>query len=205
MKIAAIIPDRNDRPDFTERCLFMMGRQTYPIEVIHVNYNPKDSSFDLTQRIKYGIDAAKANDIDFVFIIENDDYYPKDYIKRLLKYTHYDIIGSNSSIYYNLQNRTHFNFSHPGRASLFTTGFRLSAIRNIKLPSDDYINLDLHLWKNSRMLKSKFVDAGAIGIKHGKGLCGGKGHSMIMVNKDPDLRYLRSATDRDMFDFYKSI
>jgi hypothetical protein len=68
--------------------------------------------------------------------------------------------------------------------------------------------LDIEIWKyaKSTSKRCKFIDdTGSIGIKHGIGLCGGKGHKMEMNNKDPDMTWLKARVDNDSFEFYKQL
>jgi len=45
----------------------------------------------------------------------------------------------------------------------------------------------------------------AIGIKHGIGKLGGRGHSMTMKYSDANWGWLEKNVDADAFTFYKSI
>lgn len=143
---------------------------------------------------------AKQDGFDLVFIIENDDFYPKDYFDTI---PDADFIGSDITTYYNLRNNTYQNFSHHKRSSLFTTGFKISALKGFNWPPDDYPNLDMRLWAFRK--KFRMRETGAIGIKHGVGKVGGRGHSMAMKYTDQDWEWLKSRVDIDAFTFYKSL
>lgn len=207
MRFCIIIPDRNDRPELTAFCLKQLERMTLkPDEIYHVNSPPHGPGFDLIERVQAGIAAAKVDGIDLCFIIENDDSYPANYFERFFPYFEdYHFFGQEWSDYYNLRNLTYNRFDHPHRASLFTTGFKISALNNFEWPPADKPFLDIELWKYARHKKRKFIDTGAIGMKHGLGLCGGKGHRMNMRNKDPQLKWLASKVDPESFEFYKSL
>jgi len=200
---AVIIPDRGDRQQLTMHCLKQIARMTLkPDKVIHVNYEPTGQGFDLVERIREGIN--KAGSTDLCFIIENDDYMPTDYFERFGDMSQHDFFGQQTSIYYNLINRTYTQLNHPGRSSLFTTGFRVSALNRFRWPENTPF-LDIKLWEYAQDHRRKFVDTGAIGIKTGIGLCGGKGHRMIFGGKDPDLKWLQANVDSDSFDFYSNL
>jgi hypothetical protein len=207
LKFAVIIPDRNDRPELTSFCFKQLERMTLqPEEVYHVNYRPNTVGYDLVDRVMYGVAAAKEDGVDICFMIENDDYYPADYFEKYAPYfEEYDFFGQEHSTYYNLKNLSYNTFTHPYRSSLFTTGFKLSALNNFDYPPSDKPFLDIELWKYGRHKRRKFVETGAVGIKHGLGLCGGKGHKMNMQNKDPKMSWLSSAVDIEAFEFYKSM
>jgi hypothetical protein len=208
MNICAIIPDRNDRTEFTSHCFTQLERMTVkPHKVFHINYRPDTERFDLISRVRKGVSQARAEGYEWAFIIENDDYYPVNYFERFLPYLDkFDFIGSEESNYYNLRNQTHNTFQHPYRSSLCNTAFRISALQNFSWPTDHSPFLDIKLWQEcARHHRRKFIETGTVGIKHNLGLCGGKGHVMNMRNKDFDLSWLRSRVDEQSFNFYKGM
>lgn len=208
MKFAAIIPDRGDRPELTANCLRQLDRMTLkPDATFHINYPPEVEGYDLVQRIKSGIGMATMYDgFDLCFIIENDDFYPSNYFERFAPYFEkYDFFGQEHSDYYNLRNLTHNRFDHQYRSSLFTTGFKISALNNFEWPDPSKPFLDIDLWKYARHKRRIFVETGAIGIKHGLGLCGGKGHKFNMRNRDPEMKWLSERVDTESLEFYRSM
>lgn len=208
MKFCCIIPDRGDRPELTAHCFKQLRRMSvYPDKVFHIAYLPDMcGSFDLVSRVRHGVaDAAEAG-FDWCFIIENDDYYPANYFDRFAPYLdRHDFIGDQLTTYYNLKNLTHKTFNHPHRSSLFTTAFRISALNNFEWPGDENPFLDIEMWKYARFKRRAFINTGAIGIKHGVGLCGGKGHQMNMPNQDQSLDWLSNHVDEMSFQFYKGM
>ena len=202
---AVIIPDRGDRPQFITHLFRQMGRMTTkPDYTIHVNWTPLDSRFDLVERIHDGVKKAKDLGIDLVFILENDDFYQPDHFERFLPFDG-DIFGDDQTTYYHLKSRTYKVISHPGRASLFTTGFRISAFEGFQWSGDQFLDLRLWAWANKNKLRTKFVRTGAIGMKHGQGLCGGKGHKMVFPLCDPSMSWIRRNVDRYSYLFYAQI
>jgi hypothetical protein len=207
VKFCIIIPDRNDRQELTNFCFNQISRMTVqPDRIYHVNHKPWTERFDLISRVRQGVTRAQADGIDWCFIIENDDFYPADYFKRFAPFMEsHDFIGDEETIYYNLQNLTHKTFTHAYRSSLFTTAFRISALNLFKWPTDRSPFLDIDMWKYARFKRRMFIKSGAIGMKHGVGLCGGKGHTMKMSNEDKSLSWLREHTDELGFQFYKGM
>jgi hypothetical protein len=208
VKFAVIIPDRNDRPEFTANCFRQLERMTLkPDKIYHMDMPPLGPGYDLVDRINQGASLAGQAGFDLCFIIENDDYYPADYFEQYAPYFNdYHFFGQEYSDYYNLKNQTHNRFIHPHRASLFTTGFKISALNNFDWPDNSKPFLDIPLWHYARHKKRKFVDTGAIGLKHGLGLCGGKGHRMNWPkNYDLDMNWLKKSVDKESFEFYKSL
>lgn len=206
MNFAVIIPDRGDRKLLFDQCLAQVAAFTLqPDKVYQVIYEPRSEDMDLVQRVKHGVSLAKSDDIDLVFVIESDDSYPKDYFERYAPYFNkYEFFGDQFSTYYNLKNKTFNTWHHPGRASLYTTGFKISALNAFNWPADNERFLDIKLWDYARRRKKIFINSGATGIKHGIGKVGGKGHTMRMQNIDVDLKFLESRTN-GTFEFYKGL
>ncbi len=185
MKIAAITPTRGDRPQFVEHCKYLMQAQTRkPDKHYIIDHQPINDDCDLIPRIKKGIELAKADGMDYIFIIEDDDYYNPKYISQ--EHCHYDIIGEYTTIYYHLKYGIH-TMHHPGRSSLFCTAFKINALDNFNWPPDNEPFLDLHLWQyaTQNLNHNLFITTGAIGIKHGIGKCGGNGHKQNILPYKP--------------------
>jgi hypothetical protein len=204
-RFAVIIPDRNDRPELIQHCLNQLSRMTIkPDKIFHVNWPPISAHIDLCERVYDAVMRAKEFGIDLVFIIENDDYYPANYFERFGD-LNADFFGDDLTYYYHLKTRQYKSMYHPGRSSLFTTGFRISALGNFQWGGDVF--LDMRLWEHAKKnkLKKMFVNTGAIGIKHGIGKCGGKGHRMKMQNCDTHMSWLKSRVDPESYLFYSEM
>jgi len=212
-KFAIITPDRNDRKELLQHCREQVKRFHFKAEHYVINYKAETEDCDLIPRVKKGIDMAKAEGCEWVVIVENDDHYPADYLDRIIPYMQdmgrfgsYDFIGDPNTTYYNLRNRTYSEMSHAGRASLFTTSFRISALEGFKWPVETSPFLDIPLWEFGRKKRRcKFIQSGAVGIKHGIGKAGGSGHRRTLANSDPELEYLKSKVDEVSFLFYNSL
>jgi len=208
-----IIPDRKDRQEFLEHCMFQIKQQTLqPDQIIIVDYHAEDD-YDLTARIKVGIRQSRN---DKVYIIENDDYYHDMYFE-VMQDIDADLVGIADSLYYHIGIKKYKHMYHLKRSSLYCTGFKISKVSQvINAVSDNDIKLDLKLWHNlTGLIKTKLishVDLNnkiiAIGIKHASGLCGGSGHrSNFYQDKhsvsDDDFRFLKAMTRKKSFQFYK--
>jgi hypothetical protein len=208
MTFATLIPDRNDRPELTDQCFRQLGRMTVkPDKVYHINYHPESEGYDLKTRLHRGYLQAKADGIDWVFIVENDDSYGSNYFERFLPYMDkYDFIGQARTIYYHLGARVWREQNHVHRSSLFTTAFRVSAMANFDWSGARMTFVDLDIWQFARRKGNcKFIQTGAIGIKHGIGLCGGIGHKQTTGNRDEEMLWLKERVDSDSFLFYKGL
>ena len=197
----AIIPDRGDRPEFTEHCLQRLKAHDW-IDIIHVCYEPVDNHFDLIDRIKKGVKQAKFEGYKKTFIVENDDWYHPDYFRPFEE----DFVGYQDTIYYHIKSKTWEHTFHPKHSSLFTTAFKLEALDGFIWPRPDTVFLDIELWKHA-MRKKWLLKKGnpCIGIKHGIGLCGGMGHRQTFPFKDFQMEWLASKVDEKSLNLYKQL
>lgn len=205
MKFATITPTRGDRPELLEFCNYQLNRmERKPNASFFIEHKPENNKVDLVYRVVLGLQEAVLSGVDFVFIIEDDDYYDPTYFNHI---PDADFIGEQNTIYHNLRNKTYQNYAHPGRSSLFTTGFKISALDGFKWPHDQERFLDIALWRYANDSKKKIAyrETGAIGIKHGTGLCGGKGHVTRMKHTDNNLEWLKEHVDSTAYEFYKSL
>lgn len=207
--IATITPSRGDRPKFmgfcTEQLLRMNPRPNYFISVVNP---PTSAAVDIVPRIKQGIEVAKINGYDNVYIIEDDDHYVVNYLD-LMSIGDYDLIGYDNTTYYNLRTRRYQKFYHETHSSLFTTAFKISALDQFTWPADNAIFLDTALWRYAKQHNKKWKllsdENPCLGIKHGIGMTGGKGHSIKLRDEDPNLHYLKSRVDEKAFEFYSNL
>lgn len=204
---ATITPDRGDRPQFMEFCRHQISRfNTKPDKSYFIDYAPISQTKDLVERVKYGVELARADGIQRVFIIESDDYYPIDYFDRIDMSA--DIFGDDHTVYYHLGNNGFSHERHSFHASLFTTGFDISILEKFNFNTVLGVWLDVELWRHARRrrLKNRFFDSGCVGIKHGIGLTGGIGHRQrIYKTFDKDWSVLKSMVDADALDFYMNM
>jgi hypothetical protein len=208
--IATLTVTRGDRPQFFEFCKEQIASQTLkPDKAYFISYPPKGSEFDLVERIKMGYHLAKSEGIEKVFIIEDDDQYPSNYLEVLNSNLNgADFIGYEDTTYYNIRNRTWMSQTHAKRSSLFTTGFKVSALDDFIWPADHYLWLDIRMWEHARDRRKKVTllkGNPCTGMKHGLGLCAGKSHNRILEHNDKDLSFLRSRVEDYQFTFYSKL
>lgn len=213
MTTATLTPDRGDRPHFMSYCerqlLKITAASNWSIGTIKVTEPPVDRRFDLVKRVRDGIRAAEENGFQNIIMVESDDNYPNDYVKYF-DFDNYDIIGWGNTTYYNLKTREWQTMYHEHmHSSLCSTGFRIAAFKDFRWPPDDHLWLDIELWKFAKQkgLRWKLFDTPnpVVGIKHGVGRYGGKGHSMALNNKDPQFDYLKTIVDEESFNTYMEI
>lgn len=204
---ATITPDRGDRAPFMKHCVKQISRLE-PAYIITVLYPPVNDHVDLVPRIRHGIEIAKRNGYDIVYIIESDDYYPANYFE-LMPIGDHDIIGYQNTFYYNLKNLSYSHLSHESHSSLFCTAFRISAFEKFPWPHDEFLWLDIAMWKyaiktglNYKLLRD---DNPCLGIKHGMGKTGGKAHKTRLAHPDDEMKWLKSKVDNESFEFYSEL
>jgi len=195
-----------ERPKFMDFCLRQVERMKPDYSIV-INYEPKSNSADLIPRMKKGIELAKEKGIDIIYVIESDDNYPVNYFD-IMSIGDHDFIGFNNTVYYNIFKRT-WERTYHDHSSLFCTAFRISALDKFQWPADDYLWLDIALWKYAKQNNKKWklieTDNPCIGIKHGIGKCGGKGHVMNLKNSDADFSWLKRNVDEESYKFYTTL
>jgi len=213
-KIAVLIPDRGDRPEFTDHCLWMMNRQSLkPVEIIHVAYPPDSNLGDITQRYRIGYESVTDPSIDFIAFIENDDYYHQDYLRFMsLEFEaagRPDLMGTQHSTYYHIGLLRYAQLTHYTRSTAMNTIIRPGL--KINWPADHEPYTDMHLWMNVPGIKKHLFTTPtylSMGIKHGTGLCGGGSHVDRFhkyKHDDSGMDFLRGIVDPESLEFYQKI
>jgi hypothetical protein len=106
----------------------------------------------LTWRYKLGFERLK-NKCDLIVIFEDDDWYSKDYVKSIIdRVGNNEIVGSNQTYYYHIMHGKLWQMKHPGRASMFSTAIKTDALDKIDFPDDNFVYLDMWLWKQLKGL-----------------------------------------------------
>ena len=212
MKFGVIIPDRNDRLQFTSNCLRLISRQTIQPEIVElVNFKPTDGEKDITKRYRVGYDSLRNKQLDAIFFIENDDWYAANYFEVMLNEWEQrgrpGIFGTDYTIYYHILEKSHFTMYHNVRSSAMSTLIRPDL--QLQWPKDDDPYTDITLWHqiiNKAIFKPERHIC--LGIKHGVGLCGGANHTDFMkryINDDDQYKFLSSIVDAESLNFYKKI
>jgi len=158
IKIAVVIPDRADRPKFLDFCLKQLKRQTVLADyIIIMGAKPTDDKIDLTKRYREGFQKAfLEHECDLAIAIENDDWYSPEYIQFMAeqweKHKRPDVLGINSTIYYNVKSNQYVILNHPSRASMMSMAVG-KGILNIEWCADDYAYLDWHIWNFCKTIR----------------------------------------------------
>lgn len=210
MKIAVLIPTRNNRPELLANCLRMMANQTIqPDHVEIVNDEPLSDECDITWRYKLGYERLRNKGFSVIFLIEDDDWYAPNYIERMLDawfdYAMPNIFGTDYTIYYHIKLFAWFPFHHINRSSAMSTMIK----PDLDFPwcADNEPYTDMHLWRTLQGNTFKPEKHLCIGIKHGTTVTGGGSHVTRLhryVNEDANKELLRSNMDAESFEFYSN-
>lgn len=218
MRIACLIPDRNDRPEFLKNCLRMLANQTVQPDIIEVvnDVSPMlPTEKDITWRYRTGYDRLRSRGLDCILFIENDDYYAPNFIETITQAWEADrcpeLFGPNYTVYYNVNIRSHVKLTHLRRSTMATTLIKPDL--NFSWPVDNEPYTDSHLWQRTKLIKRVFQPADIIfiGIKHGMGLVGGEFHTTKYDyyekhgESDPYSEFLKKHMDAESFNFYSSL
>lgn len=228
MKIAVLIPTRNDRQKLEANCLRMIQNQTLKPDIIELvndeplNFNadgylePEKKVCDITWRYRTGYDRLRNKGIDCILLMENDDWYAPDYIEKMvskwIENGKPDLSGTNYTIYYHLKMRAYFQMNHTRRSSAMSTLIKPDL--NFPWCVDHEPYTDMWLWELKQLTKVVF-DPGkyiCLGMKHGEGFCGGRSHvDKLERYRDPkrsfqddDFSFLKKHLDPQSFDFYST-
>lgn len=216
-KIAVVIPDRKDRPQFLENCLLQMRNQTLKPGIIHlVNFEPQNDKVDITKRYRIAYENLRNSGFELIAFIENDDAYANNYLEVMfnewIKAGRPDLFGTTYTHYYHIKLKYYFTMFHYERSSMMNTFIKPDL--NFKWCDDTVAYTDMHLWDNCKELTRALITPEkpiALGIKHGYGLCGGMSHNDKLDlyigprgKEDNNAELLKSVCNDSAFEFYNS-
>lgn len=182
LPLSVIIPTRGDRPLFS-RLLNLNIQRCNADDIIVIDHAPQSSENDLLQRLQIGVEQAKHK---HVAILEDDDiYHPGwwNFIYGLTaQYPDNLCYGIKKFAYYHLRHHALHIWEKTNTCALFASAFKThwlgQALENIMPEHSKAIAIDENLWRSAplgtRLLHA--CDVAPIGLKHGTGLLGGKGH-----------------------------
>ena len=216
-KIAAIIPDRGDRPEFLQNCFRMMANQTMPPEIFLINQKSpmKENEKDITWRYRTGYDQIRGKGFECVFFVENDDYYHPQFIETMYKawimHNKPQVFGPNYTYYYNIVQRLCVKLTHLRRSTMASTMMLPDLNFNWPVDTDPYT--DSWIWTRAKLRGITWCPENQIfiGIKHGFGLTGGQFHTdkIEYYNQhgfsDTELKWLSQNMDQQSFNFYSRL
>jgi hypothetical protein len=206
MRIAVLIPTRNDRPGFMENFYRMIAAQTVHVDTICVmDYAPESNQCDITQRYKRGYDYLRGKGFDIIALMEYDDFYHPEYLATMIteweKRGKPDIFGTGYTIYYHIKLGAYFTMYHQDRASAMNTLIKPDL--EITWPVDNEPFTDMHLWRTIHGVVFFPEKVISMGMKHGIGLCGGRSHiDKLHRYSQKDEGFLQKTLDPESYKFY---
>jgi hypothetical protein len=206
--LAVVVPTRGDRPLFFQFAIQQLAAQTkQPDLIVVVDYPAKSNEVDITARYKYGIREAVKYGAECIIFWEDDDYYQPNYIEYMyaewLQHGKPDLLGIDYTYYYHIIINGVKYQPHKGRASMFSSMVSKNVI-DYPMPIDNYAFADLFIWSKWRGVTVSPTNIMAIGIKHGIGKLGGKGHTALAMYI-PDTKFLKEHCTPEAYEFYQSI
>ncbi len=215
MKFAVLIPTRGDRSEFLENCKRLIKNQTVQPDHIEImDFEPVSHHCDITMRYRLGYEKLSKMDFDVIFLMEDDDWYAKDYIETMLseweKAGKPDLFGTTYTIYYNIRVWGQFTMYHEQRSSAMSTMIKPNLEIKWTDDKDPYTDISLFYQLKYKLFTPKNVIC--IGIKHGQGYCGGQLHvdgikrySTHTGRLDSEKEWLKKTVDPESFDFYNTV
>lgn len=143
--------------------------------------------------------CCRPDEIEGVFIIEDDDYYKPVYLERMKPRIHgFQATGEMNTVYYNVFYRTYFIHPNTGHSSLFQTAFSMEALPIFERCYTERF-IDMSFWTMLTRV-NLFHDGNlSVGIKGMPGRYGiGSGHTRLRnMPRDADWNFLRSIIGDD--------
>lgn len=187
IRVGTITPTLGARNEFLDRSRFYMEahRQTLsPVQALVVNYPQVRFPHDLTDRYRRGLETLKDR-CDLAFFIEDDDYYPPNYLELMTAAWRQlgkpDIFGIGETYFFHPQNGHVWYRKAPAGESpcAYQMCIRTDALEKIDWSMVDDLFTDVGLWRQLKGVTVTFGKPISIGIKHGKGICGAGGHNLF--------------------------
>lgn len=124
MRVGVIIPTRGARPNLLARTLYYLERQTWKANIVRVvDHPPKNVHHDITERYRMGLEEL-APKCDVIFFMEDDDYYPANYIEQMCSfyriYKNPLVFGIGETYFYHPIHQAYWHLKHPKRACAYS-------------------------------------------------------------------------------------
>lgn len=177
MKIGIITPTVAWRPHLFNRALYYIDRQMVkPTARVIMNGNES-----LKEKYRQGLETLKS-EVDLIFFMEDDDYYPANYIEKMLEMYEWadepEVFGIAETWFYHPEFRAYWYYKNQEHNSCaFSMCVRADAVDKIDWNMIDDVFVDAGMW---RQLEGQTVELGkplCIGIKHGRGKTLADGHT----------------------------
>lgn len=220
MRIAVLVPYRNDRPEFFVHLKWMIAQQTMiPDMVLAMDHPAKDDKYDITERYRLGYDILSRKTFDLIVFMEVDDWYSKYYIQWIVaaweRAGSPDMFGLSETIFFHLKSWKYELMIHHQRGMMMNTVMKPDLQFTWPQDSDPYT--DSWLWdvrRNPHLTRELYffrktdsdkVGAHSIGIKHGIGKVGTKDHTELSRFPRDGAGFLEETVDTESILLYLSM
>jgi len=136
----------------------------------------------------------KKEEIEAIFIIEDDDYYKSNYLERMMFHlSGFQATGEKNTVYYNVAFRTYFIHPNTGHSSLFQTAFTIETLPIFEKCYNQRF-IDMSFWPKLTNVNQ--------GIPGRRGI--GSGHTRLRnMPNDIDWNYLKSLIGEEDAGLYE--
>ena len=143
-----------------------------------------------------------------LLIIEDDDYYPPNWLSTCVTWLKQaDLVGEGMARYYNMERQIYRQLQNTKHASLCATAMNPCVFSYfLKAINTGKMFIDIRLWNNNNLSKKVSLQSTVIGIKGMPGRAGiGSGHSKdFRGSHDLRLETLNSWVGEDAANIYAS-
>jgi hypothetical protein len=146
---------------------------------------------NLMAGISFINDSLPLEDIEGIFIIEDDDFYKPIFLERMvLRLKDYDLVGERNTVYYNIPYRSYSINPNIRHSSLFQTAFTPKVIPFfIQCLGEKFIDILLWTYNGKKLLfKENNLSVGIKGLPGRPGIGAGHRRGGVM---DFDLSFLK--------------
>ncbi len=137
---------------------------------------------------------------EFVFFIEDDDWYGRNYLASLVvALMKHDLVGESYFRYYNVSEKSYHYCGNAHHAALCATAFRAALIPDVlALVDENDVFLDLRMWRQLKCSKHLQPTSHCVGLKAQVGRPGlAWGHKPNELRPDREGTLLKSWLGRD--------
>lgn len=171
----------------------------YPVPVWEVGQNTQSRNIGCGTNF---IKALKEN-IEAIFIIEDDDWYSPEYLQEMVKNLKgFDVVGETKTVYYNVADYTVRPNRNTMHASLFQTAFTLSVLpifERVLENKSKFIDMDFFRSVRGHNVNLLNNVRFSVGIKGMGGRAGiGSGHTLKVAGKPSKPTYAKAMELKEL-------
>lgn len=172
-------------------------------EIVKIKPQPywKPGMNTQARNLRVGMSIVKNYDVDYIFIIEDDDYYKPIYLERMMEHLKkHTVVGEADSIYYNISLKAWINHHNKKHCSLFQTAFHRNYIQLFtSCCTKEKEFIDCRFFRAVKTPHIFYEGTLSVGMKGLPGRAGiGMGHKVHRDYKaDPEYKKLKELLGND--------